>query len=137
MLLHLSAPSLGFYPNFILIAWSARQLKCSTFHPIPSVYNQEPFPVSGVKDRARAQGLWVECCLQLSGDYIFLLVGTGLSPDRQFEYMLFACFLSLRLLMLFIDPFPFYPRPISASLICWSPFSGSAPFISSGLSFSP
>lgn len=38
-----------------------------------------------------------------------LFVGTELPPSRQFVCMLPACFLSLRLLMLFIDPFPFYP----------------------------
>lgn len=36
-------------------------------------------------------------------------MGTGPPPNRPFVYTLFACFLSLRFLLLFIDPFPFYP----------------------------
>lgn len=105
--------------HFILIALSARQLKPDTFHPASSVYFQEEFPVSGLKDRTRAEGPragWNHVLPFHSVPMTMaLLVGTGLPPSRQFVYVVFACFLSLRFLKLLTDVGPFYPRPHLAS----------------------
>lgn len=133
MLLHLPALSLGFYSNFILIARSAQQLKCSTFHPIPFVYNQEPFPVSGVKDRARAQGLWVERSpgLVLSSAAITssFLWEQGCLPTDNLSTCSLHVFCHLDYLCYLLTHFPFIPGP-SLPPLSVSPLSLEVPLSS-------